>query len=359
LPAQVAQRLIALLTPAERSVTQTILNYPEESVGRLMTPDYVRVRPEWTIAQAMDHIRKYGRDAETVNVIYVVDDTGKLVDDMRIRQFLLADPQQTVESLMDQNVIALHATDDREEAVRVMHHYDRVALPVIDSRGILVGIVTADDVADVAEEEATEDIQKMGGMEALDVPYLETGFAPLLRKRGGWLSVLFLGEMLTATAMGYFEGEITRAVVLALFVPLIISSGGNAGSQACSLIIRAMAVGEISIRQWARVLARELASGLALGALLGTIAIVRIVFWPARAKLYGEHYLLIALTVALSLVGVVTFGTITGSMLPFILRRLGFDPAAASAPFVATLVDVTGLVIYFSVAATILHGTLL
>jgi len=359
LPAEVAQRLIALLTPAERSVTQTILNYPEESVGRLMTPDYVRVRPEWTIAQAMDHIRKYGRDAETVNVIYVVDETGQLVDDIRIRQFLLADPQQTVGSLMDRNVIALHATDDREEAVRVMHHYDRVALPVIDSRGILVGIVTADDVADVAEEEATEDIQKMGGMEALDVPYLETGFAPLLRKRGGWLSVLFLGEMLTATAMGYFEGEISRAVVLALFVPLIISSGGNAGSQACSLIIRAMAVGEISIRQWMRVLARELASGLALGTLLGTIAIARIVFWPARAKLYGEHYLLIAMTVALSLVGVVTFGTITGSMLPFILRRLGFDPAAASAPFVATLVDVTGLVIYFSVAATILHGTLL
>jgi len=359
MPAEVAQRLIALLTPAERSVTQSILGYPEESVGRLMTPDYVRVKPEWTIAHAMDHIRRYGRDAETVNVIYVVDEVGALIDDLRIRQFLLADPQQTVESIMDRKVRALAATDDREEAVRQMQHYDRVALPVVDSRGILVGIVTADDVADVAEEEATEDIQKMGGMEALDVPYLDTGFVPLLRKRGGWLSVLFLGEMLTATAMGYFEGEISKAVVLALFIPLIISSGGNAGSQACSLIIRAMALGEIKLGEWMRVLLREVASGLALGALLGAIGVARIVFWPARAKLYGEHYLLVAATVSISLIGVVTFGTIAGSMLPFILRRLGFDPAAASAPFVATLVDVTGLVIYFSVAALMLHGTLL
>jgi magnesium transporter len=359
MPAEVAQRLIALLTPAERSVTQAILGYPEESVGRLMTPDYVRVKAEWTIARAMDHIRKYGRDAETVNVIYVVDDQRRLADDLRIRQFLLADPQQTVESIMDRKVRALAATDDREEAVRQMQHYDRVALPVIDSRGILVGIVTADDVADVAEEEATEDIQKMGGMEALDVPYLETGFAPLLRKRGGWLSVLFVGEMLTATAMAYFEHEIAKAVVLALFIPLIISSGGNAGSQACSLIIRAMALGEISLRQWLRVLLRELVTGLVLGALLGAIALMRVVFWPARESLYGEHYVLIALTVALSVVGVVTFGTIAGSMLPFVLRRLGFDPAAASAPLVATLVDVTGVVVYFVVAATVLRGTLL
>ena len=359
MPAEVAQRLIALLTPAERSITQTILGYPEESVGRLMTPDYVRVKPEWTIAHSMEHIRRYGRDAETVNVIYVVDETGKLIDDLRIRQFLLADPQQKIESMMDRKFTALNATDDREEAVRLMQHYDRVALPVIDSRGILVGIVTADDVADVAEEEVTEDIQKMGGMEALDVPYLETGFGPLLRKRGGWLSFLFLGEMLTATAMGYFENEIARAVVLALFVPLIISSGGNAGSQASSLIIRAMALGEISVALWLRVLLRELASGIALGTLLGCIAIVRIIFWPARLTLYGEHYMMVAATVALSLIGVVTFGTLTGSMLPFVLRWLGFDPAAASAPFVATLVDVTGLVIYFSVAALVLRGTLL
>lgn len=359
MPAEVAQRLIALLTPAERKITQTILGYPEESVGRLMTPDYVRVRPEWTIAQAMANVRKFGRDAETVDVVYVVDEAGTLVDDLRIRQILLADPQQTVESVTDHKFVALNATDDREEAVHTLQHYDRVALPVVDSRGKLVGIVTADDVADVAEEEVTEDIQKMGGMEALDVPYLETGFVPLLRKRGGWLSVLFLGEMFTATAMSYFEGEIARAIVLALFVPLIISSGGNAGSQASSLIIRAMAVGEIKIGYWMRVLLRELASGVVLGALLGCIAVLRIALWPSRATLYGEHYLLVALVVALSLVGVVTFGTIAGSMLPFVLRRLGFDPAAASAPFVATVVDVTGLVIYFSVAAVVLQGTLL
>lgn len=359
LPAEVAQRLIALLTPAERSVTQAILGYPEESVGRLMTPDYVRVKAEWTIARALDHIRRYGRDAETVNVIYVIDEGGRLIDDLRIRQFLFAGPEQTVESLMDRKVVALAAADDREEAVRLMQHYDLIALPVIDSRGILVGIVTADDVADVAEEEVTEDIQKMGGMEALDAPYLEIGMPAMMRKRGGWLSVLFVSEMLTATALAYFEREIEKAVVLALFIPLIISSGGNSGSQACSLIIRAMALGEVGLRQWWRVLRRELASGLMLGTLLGAIALMRIVLWPTRRTLYGEHYVLVAVTVAASVIGVVTFGTIAGSMLPFILRRLGFDPAAASAPFVATLVDVTGLVIYFSCAAVILRGTLL
>jgi len=359
LPAEVAQRLIALLTPAERSVTQAILGYPEESVGRLMTPDYVRVKPEWTIAHAMDHIRKYGRDAETVNVIYVVDEQGRLVDDLRIRQFLLADPQQTVESIMDRKVRALAATDDREEAVRQMQHYDRVALPVVDSRGILVGIVTADDVADVAEEEATEDIQKMGGMEALQVPYLEAGLGEMLRKRAGWLSVLFVGQMLTATAMGYFEGEIERAVVLALFLPLIISSGGNAGSQATSLVIRAMAVGELRLRDWWRVLRRELFTGVTLGVWLGLIGVARVVFWPDRAGLYGEHYVLLGLAVGASTIGVVTFGAFAGSMLPFLLRLLRLDPAAASAPFVATVVDVTGVVIYFSVAAVLLRGTLL
>jgi magnesium transporter len=359
LPAEVTQRLIALLDPEERRITQTILGYPEESVGRLMTPDYVRVRAEWTIRQAMDHIRRYGRDAETVNVIYVVDDEGRLVDDLRIRQFLLADPDQTVESLMDRKFIALHATDDREEAVRQMQRYDRVALPVVDSRDILVGIVTADDVADVAEEEVTEDIQKMGGMEALDAPYLDIGLASMVRKRGGWLSVLFVGQMLTATAMGYFETAIERAVVLALFVPLIISSGGNSGSQATSLVIRAMAVGQVRLADWGRVLGRELATGAALGFLLGLIGLVRIVLWPQRQSLYGEHYFLLGLAVALSTLGVVTFGTFAGSMLPFLLRRFGFDPATASAPFVATIVDVTGVVIYFTVAAYVLSGTLL
>lgn len=359
LPAEVAQRLIALLTPAERSVTQAILGYPEESVGRLMTPDYVRVKADWTTARALDHIRKYGRDAETVNVIYVIDEGRRLIDDLPLRQLLLADPQQTVESLMDRKVVALSATDDREEAVRQMQHYDLIALPVVDSRGILVGIVTADDVADVAEEEATEDIQKMGGMEALDAPYLEIGMGAMLRKRAGWLSVLFVGQMLTATAMGYFEGEIEKAVVLALFLPLIISSGGNAGSQATSLVIRAMAVGEVALRDWWRVLRRELVAGVTLGLWLGIIGVARVVFWPDRVGLYGEHYIRLGLAVGASTVGVVTFGAFAGSMLPFLLRLLRLDPAAASAPFVATVVDVTGVVIYFTVAAVMLRGTIL
>ena len=359
LPAEVAQRLIALLTPAERRVTQAILGYPEESVGRLMTPDYVRVKADWSIARALDHVRKYGRDAETIDVIYVIDESRRLIDDLPLRQLLLADPQQTVEALMDRKVVALTATDDREEAVRQMQHYDLIALPVVDSRGILVGIVTFDDVADVAEEEATEDIQKMGGMEALDAPYLEIGLGEMLRKRAGWLSVLFVGRMLTATAMGYFEGEIERAVVLALFLPLITSSGGNAGSQATSLVIRAMAVGEVALRDWWRVLRRELFTGLSLGLWLGLIGLARVVFWPDPGGLYGEHFVQLGLAVGVSTLGVVTFGAFAGSMLPFLLRLLGLDPAAASAPFVATVVDVTGVVIYFSVAALMLRGTLL
>jgi magnesium transporter len=359
MPAEVAQRLIALLNPEERRVTQAILGYPEESVGRLMTPDYVRIKPEWTIAQALDHIRRYGRDAETVNVIYVIDESGRLVDDLRIRQLLLADPNQTVESIMDRNFVALRPTDDREEAVRQMQRYDRVALPVVDSRGILLGIVTVDDVADVAEEEATEDIQKMSGMEALGAPYMETKFLSMVRKRAGWLSILFVGQMLTATAMGFFESEIERAVVLALFIPLIISSGGNAGSQATSLVIRAMAVGEVRLADWFRVLLRELAAGVTLGALLGMIGLIRILLWPARETLYGEHYALLGVAVAFSTVGVVMFGTFAGSMLPFALRRLGLDPATASAPFVATIVDVTGILVYFSVASLVLSGKLL
>lgn len=359
MPAQVAQRLIALLSPAERRVTQTILGYPEESIGRLMTPDYVSVKPEWRIAEAMDHIRRYGRDAETVNVVYVVDEDDRLIDDLRIRQILLANPQETVDAIMDRKFVALRAADDREEAVRQMQRYDRVALPVVDSRGILVGIVTADDIADVAEEEVTEDIQKMGGMEALHAPYRESSFASIIRKRGGWLSVLFVGQMLTTTAMAYFETEIERAVVLALFIPLIISSGGNAGSQATSLMIRALAIGDLRLRDWWYVCRRELATGLTLGLLLGVIGLLRVVLWPSRQALYGDHYVLLGLTVAVSTMGVVTFGALVGAMLPFLLRRVGFDPAAASAPFVATLVDVTGLVIYFTVATLLLRGTIL
>jgi magnesium transporter len=359
LPAQVTRRLLEVLSPEDLKEARTLLGYPEESVGRLMTPDYVAIRAHWTIQQALDHIRRRGHDAETINMIYVVEDRLRLVDDLRLRLILLADPQAIVESIMDRKFVALRASDDREEAVRVMKEYDRFVLPVVDSDGLLLGIVTSDDVLDVAEEEATEDMQKMGGMEALDFPYLETPFFEMVRKRGGWLSALFLGEMLTATAMGYFENEIARAVVLALFIPLIISSGGNSGSQAASLVIRAMAVEEIRLRDWWRVMRREVAAGAALGSLLGSIAIIRILLWPNRQTIYGPHYFLLAVTVALSLLGVVLFGTLTGSMLPFVLRRMGFDPAASSAPFVATLVDVTGLIIYFTVALFILRGTLL
>ncbi len=360
LPANVTQRLLTTLSPADLAEVRQLLGYPEESVGRLMTPDFVRVRADGTVAEALAHIRRYGHNAETLDAIYIIDAAGHLIDDLSLRVFVLADPNATVDSLMDDSYVALRATDDREEAVRAMEHYDRVALPVIDSDGLLLGIVTADDVLDVAQEEATEDFQKMGGMEALDTPYMQTGLLAMIRKRAGWLAALFLGEMLTATAMGYFEDEIAKAVVLALFVPLIISSGGNSGSQATSLIIRAMALQEVRLRDWWRIFVRELPTGLALGLILGTIGVVRILTWQAIGwSNYGEHYLLVALTVGCSLIGVVLFGTLAGSLLPFVLRRAGFDPASASAPFVATLVDVTGLIIYFTVASIILHNTLL
>jgi len=278
---------------------------------------------------------------------------------VRLRNLVLAELSTPVVDLFDQQPLALHATDDQETAVATFKKYDRTILPVVDSSDVLVGVITVDDVLDVAEQEATEDIQKMGGMEALDAPYLKIAMFSMIRKRAGWLAILFVGEMLTATAMSYFEDEIAKAVVLALFVPLIISSGGNSGSQATSLIIRALAVRDITLRDWWRVIRRECVAGLALGCVLAAIALARILLWPRREQIYGPHYLLVAATVACSLIGVVLFGSIAGSMLSFVLRRLGFDPAAASAPFVATLVDVTGLVIYFTIAYQILHGTLL
>ncbi len=359
LPAQATQQLLSLLPPEDLKEARQLLGYPEESVGRLMTPEYVAIRPEWTIGKALEHLRKFGKDAETVNLVYVVDDQGKLVDDIRLRKLILADPSEAVASIMDNHFISLSAYDDREFAAKQMQKYDRVALPVTDSEGVLLGIVTVDDMLDVVEEEATEDIQKMAAVEALDEPYMNTGFWPMIKKRGGWLSLLFLGETLTAAAMGYFEHEIQRAVVLTLFVPLIISSGGNSGSQAASLVIRAMALEEIRLRDWWRVMRREIFSGLTLGAILGVIGMLQILLWPNRDARYGEHFLLLGWTLSLSLIGVVMWGTIVGSMLPFILRRLGFDPAVSSAPFVATLVDVTGLIIYFSVALLFLSGTLL
>jgi magnesium transporter len=359
LPAKVTQQMLALLSPAERAIAVSLLGYPEGSIGRLMTPDYVRVRPEWPVELVIEHIRIHGRDSETLSLIYVIDDKGVLIDDLRIRRVLLAPPKTKIRELLDYRFVALKATDDQETAIEVFRNEDRYALPVTDSAGVLIGIVTIDDVLDVAQEEATEDIHKIGGMEALDEPYMETPLTRMVKKRATWLSALFLGEMLTATAMGYFEQEIQRAVVLALFVPLIISSGGNSGSQASTLVIRALALGEITLRDWWRVIRREFYSGLALGTILGAIGFLRITVWETFTDLYGEHWFLVALTVAFALVGVVLWGTLAGSMLPFVMRRLGFDPAASSAPFVATLVDVSGLVIYFTFAAMVLRGTLL
>jgi magnesium transporter len=359
LPATATRELLTLLTPEERAVAMTLLGYPERSVGRLMTPNYVAVREHWTVRDVLDHVRTHGQDSETLNVIYVVDEQGLLTDDIRIREFLLAPVDHHVADLMDRRSVALKATDDQEAAVAVFRQYDRSALPVTDTAGMLIGIVTIDDVLDVAEATATREIQRIGGSEALDEPYMSIAFGRMIQKRAGWLTALFLGEMLTATAMGAFEEEISKAVVLAMFVPLIISSGGNSGSQAATLVIRALALGEVGLRDWWRVMRREILAGLSLGAILGSIGFLRIALWSAFSDMYGEHWLLIAITVAISLIGVVLWGTLTGSLMPLLMRRLGFDPAASSAPFVATLVDVTGLVIYFTVAMTVLRGTLL
>jgi magnesium transporter len=359
LPSEVVKELIRLLDPEERRVTLSLLGYAEDSVGRLMTPDYISVQVDWTVQEVLEHIREVGKDSETIDVIYVVTDKGEFVDDIRIREILLASPEKQVGELIDNRFIALHVNDDQEEANQVFKMNNRVALPVIDDKNILLGIVTIDDILWVANEEFSEDMQKMGGTEALDEPYLEIPLMKLFKKRVVWLVVLFLGEMLTATVMQYFEGQIQKAVVLALFIPLIISSGGNSGSQASTLIIQAMAVGEITIVDWWRVLRREILSGLLLGAMLGLIGFFRVVFWNSVFHTYGDHGILVAFTVGASLIGVVLWGTISGSMLPIVLKKLGADPATSSAPFVATLVDVTGLVIYFSAAYIFLSGILL
>jgi magnesium transporter len=359
LPAAATRQLLSLLTPAQRAVAVTLLGYPEESIGRLMTPHYLAVREDWTVRQVLDYIREHGQDSETLNVVYVVDAQGLLTDDIRIRELLLTSLDSRVRDLMDRRFIALKATDDQQTAVAAFREYDRSALPVTDTAGMLIGIVTIDDVLDVAEATATKEIQRIGGSEALEEPYMEISLARMIQKRAGWLTALFLGELLTATAMGAFEAEISRAVVLALFVPLIISSGGNSGSQASTLVIRALALGEVGLGDWWRVMRREILAGLALGTILGSIGFFRITIWSAFSDIYGPHWFLVAITVAIALVGIVLWGTLIGSLLPFLLRRLGFDPATSSAPFVATLVDVTGLVIYFSVALIILRGTLL
>jgi magnesium transporter len=360
MPSAAARQLIRLLTPEERRIAQSLLGYPEGSVGRLMTPDFIAVHEDWTVKEVLDYVRENGQDSETLNVIYVVDDRGKLIDDLRIREFLLRPLDERVSDFRDHTFTALKVNDSQQEALNAFRKYDRVALPVLDSSGVLVGIVTSDDMLDVAEEEATEDIQKLGGMEALAEPYTTIPFLRMIKKRATWLILLFLGEMLTATAMQGYNTEIERAAILAMFLPLIISSGGNSGSQATTLVIRAMALGELRLGDWFRVVRKELLSGLSLGMVLGTIGFFRISLWQYLHIFdYGRYHWLVALTVAVALVGVVLWGTISGAMLPFLLRRCGLDPAASSAPFVATLVDVTGLIIYFNVALLILRGTLL
>ena len=359
LPSAAARQLIKLLTPEERSIAQALLGYPEGSVGRLMTPDLIAVDAGWSVSEVLEYVREHGQDSETLNVIYVVDDRGKLLDDIRIREFLLKPLEAKVSDLMDENFVSLNVNDSQEDAVNIFRKYDRTALPVVDSGGVLVGLVTIDDMLDVAEEEATEDIQKFGGMEAVDETYMRIPLLTMVRKRAGWLVVLFLGEMLTASAMGFYEGEIAKAVVLALFLPLIISSGGNSGSQASMLIIRAMALGEVTLRDWFHVMRKEIISGLLLGLILGAIGFLRVAIWSQFSTIYGPHWFLVALTVGFSLIGVVLWGSLSGSMLPFILKKVGADPATSSAPFVATLVDVTGLIIYFSIALLIMRGAML
>ena len=359
LPSQTVKELLKLLTDEERKVTLSLLGYPEHSVGRLMTPEYIAVKSDWTVKEVLDYIREKGKDKETINVIYVIDDHGVLIDDIRIREFLFVTHEKKVNDLMDYKFISFFVSDDEEEAINVFRKNNRVALPVTDANGILLGIVTIDDALRLAEKEGTEDIQKSGGMDVLDEPYMNISFLKLMKKRSGWLVMLFLGEMLTATAMGYFENEIAKAVVLALFVPLIISSGGNSGSQASTLIIRALALGEVRLKDWWKIMKREIISGLFLGSVLGIIGFARIATWTLFTDIYGPHWLLVALVVCFSLVGVVMWGTLSGSMLPLILKRAGADPAVSSAPFVATLVDVTGLVIYFSVAMLVMRGTML
>ncbi|MBE0617715.1 MAG: magnesium transporter [Proteobacteria bacterium] len=347
------------LAQAEREDIRRLSSYEEGTAGSVMTSDYVTLLPHLTARESIEKIRREAPDRETVYYAYVITPERRLIGSVSLKDLILAPASARVEAVMSRDPILVRVDADQEEVALEIGKYDLLAIPVVDAEGRMMGIVTVDDVVDLVQEAATEDIQKLGGMEALDAPYLDTSFVHMVRKRAGWLAALFLGEMLTATAMGHFEDEIARAVVLALFVPLIISSGGNAGSQASTLVIRAMALNEVSLRDWWRVARRELVSGLALGTVLGSVGFLRVVLWEKVSPTYGEHYVLIAATIAVSLVGVVTFGTLAGSLLPFVLRRLGLDPASASAPFVATMVDVTGLLIYFSAASVILSGALL
>ena len=355
------ERLLGHLDDETRRALTLLLRYPPDTAGGIMTTEVLTIPADWSVGQSLDYITRVARSKETVYVAYVIDDDERLVGVVSLRQLMLADRGLNVREAGDRRTpITLPPRTDREEVARVIAKYNLLAVPVVDADNRVLGIVTVDDVIDAIVHEQTEDVQKFGGMEAIDGPYMEIGLGQMIRKRAPWLCALFLSEMLTATAMQHFEGEIERAALLAMFIPLVMSSGGNSGSQATSLIIRALALREVRLRDWWRIALRELPTGLVLGAILGVIGFARILLWQQlRIYDYGVHHMLVALTVGLALVGIVTFGSLAGSMLPFVLRRLGFDPASASAPFVATLVDVTGLVIYFSVAWLVSRGTLL
>jgi magnesium transporter len=358
-PAEDRAALLDLLDETNRSEVRALLAYAEDDAGGLMSPRFARLRPDMTVDEAISYLKLQARQMETVHYVYVVDGDQTLRGVVSFRDLFTSSGSARISDIMRRDLVTLDEDTDQEDTARLFAVHDLVAIPVVDAQGRIKGIVTSDDIVHVVEEEATEDIQKIGGMEALNEPYLEIGFLDMVKKRAGWLAALFVGEMLTATAMSRYEGEISRAVILAIFIPLIISSGGNSGSQATTLVIRAMALDEVRLGDWWTVAWREIRSGVVLGTVLAVIGFVRILIWQVIWGTYGEHSLLVALTVAASLVGVVLFGTLAGSMLPFVLRRVGVDPASASAPFVATLVDVTGLVIYFSTASLILRGTLL
>lgn len=359
-PDHLIKTSINLLNNEEKEIALSLIGYEKDSVARLMTPHYIQTKPTKTVAQVLAHIKKVGKKAETLNFVYVVDEKNILIDDLRIGQLLMAEPTTKISALMDAHVLAITTTTPIEEAVDIFDKYDRSALPIITESGVLVGIVTFDDILDKVQEQTTEDIHKFGGTEGLDMSYTQSSLLNLVKKRAGWLVILFFGEMLTASAMGFFEGEIEKAVVLALFVPLIISSGGNSGSQAASLIIRAMALKELKLKDWWYVMKKELLSGLILGTILGSIGFLRILLWQKTGIYdYGEFWIFVSLSVSISLVFIVLWGTLSGSLIPFVLRWVKLDPATASAPFVATLVDVTGIIIYFSIAAFFLAGKLL
>lgn len=359
-PDQLIKNLISFLNDKEKETALNLIGYKKDSIARLMTPHYIQVKKSWTVSQVISHIKKYGKTAETLNYVYVIDQKNKLIDDLKIGQLLMAEQTDTMEKLMDNEYVAITTTTPMVESFETFEKYGRSALPIITENGILVGIVTIDDVLEKIKVKDTEAIQKFGGVDGLDISYTTTPLLTLVKKRAVWLILLFLGEMLTASAMGYFDGEIEKAVVLALFIPLIISSGGNSGSQAASLIIRAMALKELKLKDWWYVMKKEVLSGMLLGGILGIIGFLRILLWQEMGLYnYGEYWFYIASSVSVSLVFIVLWGTLSGSLIPFLLRKVGLDPATASAPFVATLVDVTGLIIYFSISALFLSGKLL